>query len=98
MEQFNELEYVQAVEEGYINKLKNRLFGLLCEREKERDWENFLDAILIELLGWPPERKTINFYTLYYNLSSLKYLNYKMFRKTIFTCMDILGKGGFNNG
>lgn len=86
------------IQEGYYNKLKNRLFGLLCEREKDRDWEKFLDAILIELLGWPEEQRTINYLSLFYNLSSLRFLDYKMFRKTIFTCMDILGKGGFENG
>ena len=26
------------IAEGYYNKLKNKYFGLLCEREKGRDW------------------------------------------------------------
>ena len=39
------------VKEAYNNKLKSKLFGLLCEREKGRDWEKFLDSILIELMG-----------------------------------------------
>jgi hypothetical protein len=78
--------------EGYINKLKNRLFGLLCEREKNGEWEKFLDSILIELYSFPDERKTINYYTLYAKLSSLKYLRYDYFRSTIFSCMSILGK------
>lgn len=78
--------------EGYINKLKNRLFGLLCEREKDGEWEKFLDSILIELYNFPDERKTINYYTLYAKLSSLKYLRYDYFRSTIFSCMSLLGK------
>lgn len=78
--------------EGYINKLKNRLFGLLCERERNGEWEKFLDSILIELYGFPDERKTINYYTLYAKLSSLKYLRYDYFRSTIFSCMSLLGK------
>lgn len=78
--------------EGYINKLKNRLFGLLCEREKNGEWEKFLDSILIELYSFSDERKTINYYTLYAKLSSLKYLRYDYFRSTIFSCMSILGK------
>lgn len=78
--------------EGYINKLKNRLFGLLCEREKNGEWEKFLDSILIELYSFPDKRKTINYYTLYAKLSSLKYLRYDYFRSTIFSCMSILGK------
>ena len=78
--------------EGYINTLKNRLFGLLCEREKNGEWEKFLDSILIELYSFPDERKTINYYTLYAKLSSLKYLRYDYFRSTIFSCMSLLGK------
>ena len=33
------------VKEAYNNKLKSKLFGLLCEREKGRDWEKFLYSI-----------------------------------------------------
>lgn len=80
------------LEEGYNNKLKNKLFGLLCEFEKNREWEKFLDAILIELYGFPEERRTINFYILYFKINSLRYLNYKYFRSIIFDCMNILGK------
>ena len=43
------------ISEGYYNKLKNKYFGLLCEREKGRDWEKFLDSIVIELSGFPEE-------------------------------------------
>ena len=75
MEKYNTIET-----EGYNNKLKNKLFGLLCEYEKGREWEKFLDSILIELLGFEEERKTINYYILYYKLSSLRYLSYKYFR------------------
>lgn len=82
----------REIKEGYSNKLKNKLFGLLCEFEKEREWEKFLDSILIELLGYPEEEKTINYYTLFYKLSSLKYLNYKYFRSTIFDAMNLVGK------
>lgn len=80
------------LEEGYNNKLKNKLFGLLCEYEKNREWEKFLDAILVELIGFPEENRGINYYILYFKISSLRYLNYKYFRATIFDCMNILGK------
>ena len=68
------------------------IIGLLCEFEKNRDWEAFLDSILTELLGWPEDEKTINYYILFYKLSSLKYLKYEYFRKTIFDCMNLVGK------
>jgi hypothetical protein len=78
--------------EAYGNKLKNRLFGLLCEFEKGRDWDKFLDAILIELMGYDEKDKTINYYILYYKLSSLRYLRYEYFRTTIFDCMNLVSK------
>jgi hypothetical protein len=80
------------VRESYNNKLKSKLFGLLCEREKGRDWEKFLDSILIELMGYSEEERTINYYTLFHKLSTLRYLRYEYFRGTIFDCMDLISK------
>ena len=80
------------VKEGYNNKLKNRLYGLLCEFEKNGEWEAFLDAILIELEGIPDDQRSINYLSLYYNISSLRHLRYEYFRSTIFSCMSMLGK------
>ena len=82
----------KQVKEAYNNKLKSKLFGLLCEREKGRDWEKFLDSILIELMGYSEEEKTINYYTLCHKLSTLKYLRYEYFRGVIFDCMDLISK------
>lgn len=77
--------------EGYNNKIRNKLFGLLCEREKNNsDWEKFLDAILIELMGIDEDSRTINYYVLYTKLSSLRFLRYNYFRKTIFDCMNLV--------
>jgi len=78
--------------EGYNNNLKNRLFGLLCEREKEGEWEKFLDSIVIELISYPEEYRTINYYRLFTKVSSLRYLSYKYFRTTVFDCMSLLSK------
>ena len=78
--------------EGYNNKLKSKLFGLLCEFEKNGEWEKFLDSIIIELLGFPEESRTINYYILLSKISSLRYLRYEYFRSTIFSCMSLLGK------
>ena len=73
-------------------KLRSELFGLLCEYEKERNWERFLDSILIELLEIEEERKTLVYYKLYSKISSLRYLSYKYFRATIFDCMNLATK------
>ena len=82
----------EEIKEGYNNYFKSRLFGLLCEFEKKRDWEKFLNNILTELMGYPEEQKTINYYILFYKLSSLKYLKYEYFRSTIFDCMNLISK------
>lgn len=79
------------LKESYYNKLKGRLYGLLCEREKGGAWEKFLDTICVELIGFPEEDRTINYYPLRAKLSALKYLDYEYFRKTIFECINLIG-------
>jgi hypothetical protein len=74
----------------YNEKMRSQFFGLLCEYEKNRNWERFLDSILIELLNIDEERKTPDYYKLYSKLSSLRYLSYKYFRTTIFDCMNLV--------
>lgn len=86
------MKYIPEVKEGYFNKLKSKLFGLLCEYEKNREWEAFLDSILIELLGFDEEERTINYYILYHKIASLRYLSYKYFRATVFDCMSLISK------
>ena len=69
--------------------MKGRLYGVLCEREKNGEWEKFLDSILIELRGLGPT--SINYWSLIGKLSALRQLNYDYFRKTIFECMNLIG-------
>ena len=64
---------------GYNNKLKNKLFGLLCEFEKGREWEKFLDTIVIELLGQKEELNSINYWSLLGKVQSLRFLSYEYF-------------------
>ena len=45
------MTFTEVMREGYNNKLKSMLFGLLREYEKDRNWEDFLDSILVQLLG-----------------------------------------------
>ena len=75
--------------EGYKNKLKGRLYGLLCEKEKNGEWEKFLDSIIIELEGLGSN--SINYWALIGKLNSLRHLSYEYFRKTIFECMNLIG-------
>ena len=75
--------------EGYRDKLKGRIFGVLCEREKNGEWEKFLDTIIIELSGL--HGNSINWWSLMGKLRMLKYLSYEHFRRTIFECINLVG-------
>ena len=75
--------------DGYRNKLKGRLYGLLCEREKDGEWEKFLDSIIIEVKGLGAN--SINWWPLVGKLCMLKYLSYEYFRKNIFECINLVG-------
>ena len=79
------------VNNAYLNKLKNKLFGLLRERERDREWEKFYDTIMIELMGFPEDKRTINYYILCRKFSSCRYLRFVYFRKTILECMNLIG-------
>ncbi len=85
-------ENQEIIIEAYKDKMKKRLYGLLKEREKNGEWEKFLDTILIELEGYNESSKTIDYYTLYAKLSSCRYLSYKYYRKTIFECMNLFDR------
>ena len=75
--------------DGYKNKLKGRLYGVLCEREKNGEWEKFLDSIIIELMGI--KGNSINWWSLMGKLQALHLLSYEYFRKTIFECINLVG-------
>lgn len=75
--------------DGYKNKLKGRLYGLLCEKEKNGEWEKFLDSIIIEVRGLGAQ--SINWWPLMGKLYELRYLSYEYFRKTIFESINLIG-------
>lgn len=87
----NSLVIEAEVHKAYLNKLKGKLYGLLCEREKNRDWEKFLDNIMVELYGMPKEYHTINYETLVSKMSMCKYLRFQYFRSNIMECMNLIG-------
>ena len=82
---------MDAVSSAYINKLKNKLFALLCEREKDGEWENFLNNLYIEIFGNKNFIRSINYLELQAKMGALRYLDYPYFRSTIFDCMSLLG-------
>lgn len=86
------IDRAELYKEGYRDKMKNKLYGLLKEREKNGEWEKFLDTILVELMGYSDSQKTIDYYTLYSKLSSCRFLSYRYYRKTIFECMNLFDR------
>lgn len=87
-----DIDIKETYKEAYRDKMKGKLYGLLREREKDGDWEKFLDAILIELIGYSEEKKTIGYHILFSKLSACKYLSFKYYRKTIFECMNLFDR------
>ncbi len=73
-------------------RIKNQLYGLLCEREKGGEWKRFLDTILIELIGCANQFKRPDYDSLYSKLSALRYLSFEYYRKTIFECMNLIDR------
>lgn len=94
----NYQEEVQDVDkQDFVAKhkevLKNRLYGLLCEKEKDGSWEDFLDNILVDLTDLAPnDERGYDYYVLVAKLSRCRYLSYKFFRKTIFECMNLIDR------
>ena len=83
---------MDEVSSAYKNKLKNKLFALLCEREKNGEWESFLNNLYIEIFGNKNFLRTINYLELQAKMGALRYLDYPYFRSTIFDCMSLLGE------
>lgn len=84
---------------GYLEVFKKNLYIALCEREKGRDWKKLVDGLVIQLMGVPEEHRTINYYILFYNISTLKYLDYPYYRKIILDSIPLVTKDyeGLNN-
>lgn len=84
------------MKDSYREKLKGRLFGALCEKEKADggNWDRCIESVQIELAGMAEndDQQSINLYSLIGLLAMLKYFNYEYFRKTIFRCMDLIDK------
>lgn len=76
----------------YLKRLRNKLYGVLCEREKNGEWRKFLDSIIIELMGANEELKSVNYYVLLYKLNSCRFLEYEYFRTTVLECMGIFDR------
>lgn len=77
---------------AYIKRLRNKLYGVLCEKEKGGEWRKFLDSIIIELMGVEDSKKSVNYYVLIYKLNSCRFLEYEYFRITVLECMNLFDR------
>lgn len=73
---------------AYKNKLKGRLYMLLCQREEKGDWEKVLDSLILEVQGLGSN--SINWWPFIGKLNTLRFLSYDYFRKTIFDCISLV--------
>lgn len=85
-------EIKESLYEGYKNKLKNKMFGMLCEFERDGEWETMLDSILQELIGFDDSDKSIDYYIIYYKLSASRYFRHEYIRKAVFDSMALIDK------
>lgn len=77
--------------ESYGKRLKDKLFKILCDREENKNWEAQLNTFIMLLLG---TKDALNVDTLEVltQVSSLRYLDMKYFRKTVFEAMNTIDK------
>lgn len=76
--------------EGYTNYLKGKLYGILQDCEKGRDYDSLIESLQVDLLGSLAQYDSIAMVNLYNKVSSLKFLKYKYLRKNIMECMKLI--------
>lgn len=95
MEKFN-IESIVTLEE-YKSKLIGKIYKLLPLREEKKDWQSYLDGLLIELIG------ANDLFTDSYelgivlaNLNGLRITNtaFHLYRKIVLDSISIVKKGG----
>lgn len=84
--------YKEELKSSYKNKIKNQLYIILCEREKNGSWEKCIESLEIELMGVFEKEETLGLYILLGKIAYLKFLKYEYFRKVIFECMNLVDK------
>lgn len=76
--------------QGYANYLKGKLYGILQDCEKGKNYDGLLESLQSDLIGALEEYDSIQMVNLFHKISSLKFLKYKYFRKTVMDCMKLI--------
>lgn len=83
-----------------IKRLINQLWKLIPMKEKEEDWKQQLENVIIEICGLNEIlNNKLNLLILLSKLEGLKLnpnIDFMIYRKTVFRCIDLLAKAADN--
>lgn len=86
---------MNSFENGYKNRLTDRVFKLIPLREDRAEWLPYLDSLLIELAGLQERYPSINMHEIISKLAIAKFLSWKYYKKSVFECCTLIGKLDF---
>lgn len=79
--------------EKYQDYTVKSIFKLLPLKEKNQEWETYLDGLLVELNGMDILVEEVNLAALVAKLEGLREVSeHKLFRKIVFDCIDLVKK------
>lgn len=87
-----EIEFSQETIQKTIRRLTNQLWKLIPMRENDEDWYKQLQTVTLEIAGLNELFISPIFLQLLSKLEGLqiKEVNFELYRKTIFECINIL--------
>lgn len=87
-----EIEFSQETIQKIIRRLTNQLWKLIPMRENDEDWYKQLQTVTLEIAGLNELFISPTFLQLLSKLEGLqiKEVNFELYRKTIFECINIL--------
>lgn len=87
-----EIEFSQETIQKTVRRLTNQLWKLIPMRENDEDWYKQLQTVTLEIAGLNELFISPTFLQLLSKLEGLqiKEVNFELYRKTIFECINIL--------
>lgn len=87
-----EIEFSQETIQKTIRRLTNQLWKLIPMRENDEDWYKQLQTVTLEIAGLNELFISPTFLQLLSKLEGLQVIevNFELYRKTIFECINIL--------
>lgn len=87
-----EIEFSQETIQKTVLRLTNQLWKLIPMRENDEDWYKQLQTVTLEIAGLNELFISPTFLQLLSKLEGLqiKEVNFELYRKTIFECINIL--------